>query len=129
MVKLKKKREDSAILLITHNLGVVAEMCDRVIVMYGGKIQEVGDVFSIFKDPKHPYTQGLLQSLPDPYKNDQGELKAIPGIIPHILELPKGCKFCTRCTEVMDICWETEPELLEISAGRSVRCHLISQEK
>lgn len=127
MVKLKKKREDSAILLITHNLGVVAEMCDRVIVMYGGKIQEVGDVFSIFKDPKHPYTQGLLQSLPDPYKNDQGELKAIPGIIPHILELPKGCKFCTRCTEVMDICWETEPELVEISKGRSVRCHLISQ--
>ncbi len=129
MVKLKKKRDDSAILLITHNLGVVAEMCDRVIVMYGGKIQEVGDVFSIFKDPKHPYTQGLLQSLPDPYKNDQGELKAIPGIIPHILELPKGCKFCTRCTEVMDICWDTEPELIEISQGRSVRCHLMSHVK
>jgi len=126
MLKIKRKREDAAIILITHNLGIVAEMCDRVIVMYGGKIQEIGDVFSIFKDPKHPYTKGLLQSLPDPYNDAQGELKAIPGIIPHILELPKGCKFCTRCTEVMDICWDTEPELLEIAPGRSVRCHLIS---
>lgn len=126
MLKIKKKREDAAIILITHNLGIVAEMCDRVIVMYGGKIQEVGDVFGIFKDPKHPYTKGLLQSLPDPYKDDQGELKAIPGIIPHILELPKGCKFCTRCTEVMDICRDTEPELTEIAPGRAVRCHLIT---
>ncbi len=126
MLKIKKKREDAAIILITHNLGIVAEMCDRVIVMYGGKIQEVGDVFGIFKNPMHPYTRGLLQSLPDPYKDDQGELKAIPGIIPHILELPKGCKFCTRCTEVMDICRDTEPELVEISPGRSVRCHLIT---
>ncbi len=125
MLKIKKKREDAAIILITHNLGIVAEMCDRVIVMYGGKIQEVGNVFEIFKDPKHPYTRGLLQSLPDPYKDDQGELKAIPGIIPHILELPKGCKFCTRCTEVMDKCWLEEPELKEISPGRQVRCHLM----
>lgn len=124
MIKFKKKREDSAILLITHNLGVVAETCDRVIVMYGGKVQEVGDVFSIFKNPKHPYTKGLLASLPDPYKDDPGELKAIPGIIPHILELPKGCKFCTRCIEVMDKCWENEPELKEIEPGRQIRCHL-----
>lgn len=124
MLKLKSKRDDAAIVLITHNLGVVAETCDRVIVMYGGKIQEIGDVYSIFNDPKHPYTIGLLQSLPDPYKEEQGLLKAIPGIIPHILELPKGCKFCTRCTEVMDKCWETEPELKEIAPGRTVRCHL-----
>jgi oligopeptide/dipeptide ABC transporter ATP-binding protein len=124
MVKLKSKREDAAIVLITHNLGVVAETCDRVIVMYGGKIQEIGDVFSIFNEPKHPYTKGLLQSLPDPYKEEQGMLKAIPGIIPHILELPAGCKFCTRCTEVMDKCWNEEPELKEIAGGRTVRCHL-----
>ncbi|MFI5211782.1 MAG: ABC transporter ATP-binding protein [Ignavibacteria bacterium] len=118
MVKIKKQRDDAAIVLITHNLGIVAEMCDRVIVMYGGKIQEVGDVFSIFKSPMHPYTRGLLQSLPDPYDDKRGELKAIPGIIPHILELPKGCKFCTRCIEVMDKCWLEEPELKEISPGR-----------
>lgn len=128
MLKIKKLRDDAAIVLITHNLGVVAEMADRVIVMYGGKIQEVGDVFGIFNDPKHPYTKGLLASLPDPYKNEHEELKAIPGIIPHILELPKGCKFCTRCTEVMDICWETEPDLMEISNGRNVRCHLYTSQ-
>lgn len=127
MINIKKQREDAAIILITHNLGIVAEICDRVIVMYGGKIQEIGDIFSIFKNPAHPYTKGLLQSLPDPYKDDQKELNAIPGIIPHILELPKGCKFCTRCTEVMDICWDTEPELIEISPERKVRCHLISK--
>lgn len=124
MIKLKSKRDDAAIVLITHNLGVVAETCDRVIVLYGGKVQEIGDVFSIFNDPKHPYTIGLLQSLPDPYKDDHGMLKAIPGIIPHILELPKGCKFCTRCTEVMDKCWDEEPLLKEIAPGRTVRCHL-----
>jgi oligopeptide/dipeptide ABC transporter ATP-binding protein len=124
MLKLKKQRNEAAILLITHNLGVVAETCDRVIVMYGGKVQEQGDVYSLFRDPKHPYTKGLLQSLPDPYKDSHEELKAIPGIIPHILELPVGCKFCTRCTEVMDICWDIEPELMELSPGIKVRCHL-----
>lgn len=126
MIKIKKQREDSAILLITHNLGIVAEISDRVIVMYGGKIQEIGDIFGLFNDPKHPYTKGLLQSLPDPYKDNHEELKAIPGIIPHILELPKGCKFCTRCTEAVQFCTEVEPELTEISPGRSVRCHLIT---
>ena len=125
MLEIKRKRDDAAIVLITHNLGIIAEMCDRVIVMYGGKIQEVGDVFSIFNDPKHPYTKGLLQSLPDPYKDLHEPLKAIPGIIPHILELPKGCKFCTRCTEVMDKCWTEEPVMKEIAPGRTVRCHLI----
>ncbi len=124
MLKLKKQREEAAVLLITHNLGVVAETCDRVIVMYGGKIQEIGNVFEIFKTPKHPYTKGLLASLPDPYKESHSELKAIPGIIPHILELPIGCKFCTRCPDVMDKCWTIEPELKELEPGRLVRCHL-----
>jgi peptide/nickel transport system ATP-binding protein len=126
MIKLKNLRKDAAILLITHNLGVVAETCDRVIVMYGGKIQEVGDVFSIFNKPMHPYTKGLLQSLPDPYKDTHEELRAIPGIIPHILELPKGCKFCTRCEQVFDRCWDNEPPLEEIEPNRFVRCHLFN---
>lgn len=124
MVKLKEKRKEAAILLITHNLGVVAEICDRVIVMYGGKIQELADVYTLFEDPKHPYTQGLLDSLPDPYAERKEELKAIPGNVPNILELPKGCKFCTRCVKVMDICWDNEPELKELSPGHKVRCHL-----
>jgi oligopeptide/dipeptide ABC transporter ATP-binding protein len=123
MLRLKNERKEAAILLITHNLGVVAETCNRVIVMYGGKIQEEAEVHQLFGQPAHPYTKGLLSSLPDP-ENPQEHLTAIPGIIPHILELPKGCKFCTRCTQVMDICWETEPELKEINPGQKVRCHL-----
>jgi oligopeptide/dipeptide ABC transporter ATP-binding protein len=125
MMKLKNERYDSAILLITHNLGVVSDICDRVIVMYGGKIQEVADVYTIFNKPLHPYTKGLLASLPNPENETKGKLKAIPGLIPHILELPKGCKFCTRCTEKKaDWYCEIEPELLEIEPGHFVRCHL-----
>ncbi|MFA5404652.1 MAG: ABC transporter ATP-binding protein [Ignavibacteria bacterium] len=123
MLKIKSEREKSAILLITHNLGVVAEMCQRVIVMYGGKIQEIANVNEIFSNPKHPYTIGLLESLPDPYSKSVQKLKAIPGLIPHILELPKGCKFCTRCTKVTDECKAIEPELKKISNGHFVRCH------
>lgn len=125
MMKLKNERKEAAILIITHNLGVVAEMCDRVIVMYGGKIQEVGDVYTIFNNPKHPYTKGLLSSLPNPDNKTKEKLRAIPGIIPHILELPKGCKFCTRCTEKREDWYcEKEPALLEIEPGHFVRCHL-----
>lgn len=125
MLKLKDERKEAAILLITHNLGVVAEMCDRVIVMYGGKIQEVGNVGPIFENPLHPYTIGLLESLPDP-DNPKEELQAIPGNIPHILELPEGCKFNTRCTKVFEKCIEIEPELLEVEKDHFVRCHLFS---
>ena len=124
MLKLKNERKESAIILITHNLGVVAETCQRVIVMYGGKIQEVGSAEDIFDKPKHPYTIGLLKSLPNPYDESQKELDAIPGIIPHILELPVGCKFCTRCKEVMEKCWKIEPPLKEMNPGHFVRCHL-----
>lgn len=123
MLKLKNERKESAILLITHNLGVVAETCNRVIVMYGGKIQEIADAEALFGNPLHPYTKGLLESLPDPDQPKE-TLQAIPGIIPHILELPKGCKFSTRCTKVFDKCISDEPELLEIESEHFVRCHL-----
>ncbi|MGB3017557.1 MAG: ABC transporter ATP-binding protein [Ignavibacteria bacterium] len=123
MLKLKNERKEAAILLITHNLGVVAETCHRVIVMYGGKIQEVADVDDLFGKPFHPYTTGLLESLPDPDKPSD-TLQAIPGMIPHILELPKGCKFCTRCVKAFDKCFEVEPELREIEKDHFVRCHL-----
>jgi oligopeptide/dipeptide ABC transporter ATP-binding protein len=124
MLRIKNERKEAAIILITHNLGVVAETCQRIIVMYGGKIQEVGSAEDIFGKPKHPYTIGLLKSLPDPYDENQKELDAIPGIIPHILELPVGCKFCTRCKEVMEKCWTEEPVLKELNPGHFVRCHL-----
>lgn len=125
MLKLKNERKEAAILLITHNLGVVAETCNRVIVMYGGKIQEIADVYALFEKPLHPYTAGLLESLPDP-DNPKEKLQAIPGIIPHILELPKGCKFATRCSKVFDKCREIEPDLLEVEPKHFVRCHLYS---
>jgi oligopeptide/dipeptide ABC transporter ATP-binding protein len=124
MLRLKDEREGAAILLITHNLGVVAETCDRVAVMYGGKLQEVGPVEEIFGNPRHPYTQGLLASLPTVAGGKHDRLRTIPGNVPSILELPDGCKFLTRCPERFDKC-DTEPELLEVSPGHTVRCHLM----
>jgi len=122
MLKIKSERKNSAVLLITHNLGVVSEMCSRVIVMYGGKIQEIASVKDLFYNPKHPYTIGLLESLPDPFKKTDKKLKTIPGIIPHILEMPKGCKFCTRCSKATEECRNSEPELKESTDGHFVRC-------
>ena len=112
-----------ALLLITHDLAVVAETCQRVAVMYGGKIQEISDVKPLFDGPLHPYTVGLLKSLPG-FKNEPGKrLPVIEGMVPDILSFPKGCKFNNRCPEVMPVCRETEPELVEVSPGRQVRCH------
>ena len=129
MINLQKQREGSSIILITHDLAVVAETCDRVIVMYGGKIQEVGTVRQIFKNPLHPYTQGLLASIPHPEKGSRlHRLQAIRGNVPNIMELPKACKFNTRCDYAMrGICFEVEPGLAEIEPGHFVRCHLYEE--
>lgn len=133
MLALKEKRQDAAILLITHDLAVVAEMCQRVIVMYGGKIQEVASITDLFDNPSHPYTRGLMNSIPRP-EDEQGShqrLKAIKGNVPSIMNLPTGCKFCTRC-EVQDElgiqekCASQEPDLVEIAPNHLVRCHAIS---
>ena len=117
MLRVKDKRKDAAILLITHNLGVVAETCHRVIVMYGGKIQEVAPVKELFKNPLHPYTRGLLASLPTVDGERRHRLAAIPGSVPSILDLPAGCKFVTRCSERLDRCFSIEPQLIENRAG------------
>ncbi len=130
MLELKERRQEAAILLITHDLAVVAETCQRVIVMYGGKIQEVAEVKELFNDPKHPYTRGLIDSIPRPAvlgpKESHKRLRAIPGNVPSIMNLPIGCKFCTRCEVKIDICDTVEPDLVEISPGHQVRCHLVS---
>ncbi len=126
MLKLKDQRRDSAILLITHNLAVVAETCHRVIVMYGGKIQEIAPVKELFQNPQHPYTRGLLASLPSVDGEKQERLRTIPGNVPDILDLPAGCKFVTRCAERLERCSVAEPELLETSPGHWVRCHLVN---
>jgi len=126
MLQLKDQRKDSAILLITHNLAVVAETCNRVMVMYGGKIQEVAPVKELFKNPLHPYTRGLLASLPTVDGERQQRLTTIPGNVPSILDLPIGCKFETRCSERLERCALIEPELIESSPGHWVRCHLVN---
>ncbi|PCJ21219.1 MAG: peptide ABC transporter ATP-binding protein [Candidatus Cloacimonadota bacterium] len=123
MLKIKDENEDSSIILITHDMAVVAEICDRVVVLYCGKVQEIASVDDIFHNPKHPYTQGLLNSIPNPAKKVD-RLYAIPGVVPNLMELPKGCKFCTRCDYAIDICKTQEPELKDIGNGHMVRCHL-----
>ena len=125
MLKIKDQRKDAAILLITHNLAVVAETCHRVMVMYGGKIQEIAPVRELFKNPLHPYTKGLLASLPTVDGEKHTRLRTIPGNVPSILDLPIGCKFVTRCPERLEICATYEPELLEVSPGHWVRCVLM----
>jgi oligopeptide/dipeptide ABC transporter ATP-binding protein len=125
MLDLRQKTGDSAILLITHDLAVVAETCKRVAVMYGGKIQEVATVDRLFASPDHPYTRGLLASLPRPDRGKQTRLQTIPGIVPSILDFPAGCKFWTRCSEKQEICQQVEPDLVEVEPDHWCRCHLV----
>jgi oligopeptide/dipeptide ABC transporter ATP-binding protein len=124
MVELKARHEAGAILLITHNLAVVAETCDRVAVMYGGKIQEVAPVRELFYNPLHPYTRGLLGSLPRVDGPKAERLTTIPGSVPDIHSLPIGCKFTTRCPERFEPCPGIEPPLIEAAPDHWVRCHL-----
>jgi peptide/nickel transport system ATP-binding protein len=124
MLEMKARHEAGAILLITHNLAVVAETCDRVAVMYGGRIQEVAPVRELFHEPLHPYTRGLLASLPRVDGMPARRLTTIPGAVPDIHRLPPGCKFATRCPERFEPCYDVEPPLIEKTTGHWVRCHL-----
>jgi oligopeptide/dipeptide ABC transporter ATP-binding protein len=124
MLELKARHEAGAILLITHNLAVVAETCDRVAVMYGGKIQEVAPVRELFYNPLHPYTRGLIGSLPRVDGVRATRLTTIPGSVPDIHHLPVGCKFTTRCPERFEPCPDIEPPLIEAAPDHWVRCHL-----
>jgi len=123
---LASARLKARTLLITHNLAVIAETCHRVIVMYGGKIQEVAPVKELFANPLHPYTHGLLASLPSLDEEKHARLRTIPGNVPSILELPAGCKFVTRCEVRLEHCARIEPELIETKPGHWVRCHLVN---
>jgi peptide/nickel transport system ATP-binding protein len=125
---MKKLKSDfnASVMLITHNLGVVAETCQRIIVMYAGRVVEEGDVYSLFEDPKHPYTQGLLKSVPS-IENKQEKLDSIPGMVPNPLNMPKGCKFEPRCSKALEICKSQEPGLTSLGEERGVRCFLYSQ--
>lgn len=121
MMELKKEF-DSSMLLITHDLGVVAEICDRVAIMYAGEIVEVGSLVDIFDNTSHPYTVGLFNSLPS-LDEDVERLMPIRGLMPDPSALPKGCKFHPRCPYTDKLCEDMEPELKEISPGHYCRCH------
>ncbi|MAJ43242.1 MAG: dipeptide/oligopeptide/nickel ABC transporter ATP-binding protein [Candidatus Marinimicrobia bacterium] len=126
MGDLKKNNSKSAVVLITHDLAVVAETCERVIVMYGGMVQEIAPVEELFSNPLHPYTHGLLKSIPNPNQaNENNRLEIIEGMVPNILSMPKGCKFCTRCELKEDICESDEPPLIDIGNNHFIRCHLV----
>ena len=119
-----QKKTDTGILLITHDIGVVAESCDRVLVMYAGQIVESGPVFKVLRTPQHPYTRGLLASLPD-IGGTRTRLASIPGQPPDLAHLPTGCPFAPRCPRRMpDICTAREPELTEPEPGQATRCFL-----
>jgi oligopeptide transport system ATP-binding protein len=108
-----RQKSNAAIILISHDLGVVAGSCDRVLVMYAGEAVECGSVEQIYYDPKHPYTQGLLKSVPRLDKPDDDQLHAIPGNPPNLLKLPDGCKFRDRCPKAIDACREKPPMRLD----------------
>ncbi|RPJ00164.1 MAG: ABC transporter ATP-binding protein, partial [Deltaproteobacteria bacterium] len=129
MLKLKEEMGTS-IILITHNLGLIAEVAQRVIVMYTGKVVEEAGTEALFESPLHPYTQGLLHSIPwigRKLEAGRKELQEIAGIVPSIFDLPRGCSFGPRCSKATDICERAAPELIEIEPGHKVRCWLFGE--
>ncbi len=118
-----RERLGTTILMITHDLGVVAELCERVYVMYAGRVVESADVYTLFDAPLHPYTAGLMRSIPTMDDRAGGDaLYSIPGMVPSLDDLPEGCAFAPRCPEARQACTAAVPPLLEIAAGRTVRC-------
>jgi peptide/nickel transport system ATP-binding protein/oligopeptide transport system ATP-binding protein len=124
MVQLKEDF-DAAVMMITHDLGVIAEIAQRVVVMYAGKVVEEGLTATIFEDPIHPYTRGLLRSIPrlgQRSKYGRERLQEITGIVPSLYELPSGCAFCPRCSDARAVCQEKIPELVDLGEFHRVRC-------
>ena len=122
-----KSRFGMAIMLITHAMGVVAETCQRVVVMYAGKVIEEAPVDELFANPRHPYTQGLIRSIPriDTAATQKARLEAIPGVVPSLLNPPPGCRFAPRCRYAMAKCREAVPPLREVGGGHKVACVLV----
>jgi oligopeptide/dipeptide ABC transporter ATP-binding protein len=117
---------DTAIIMVSHDLGVIAETAQRVVVMYTGKIMEAAETVALFDTPLHPYTRGLMRAIPSvTSRRDQGELYEISGVVPSLLNLPSGCPFNPRCPLVGDICRRREPELREAAPGHWVACWMV----
>ncbi|MCP4171857.1 MAG: ABC transporter ATP-binding protein [Fuerstiella sp.] len=124
LMKNLQERTGTAILLITHDLGVVAQTCDRVVVMYAGQVVEQATVRELFHDPAHPYSRALLQSIPQSGKKQKGKrLATIDGIVPSLFDMPDACRFADRCDCRQDLCVTDLPPISEDDSGRSVRCH------
>ena len=125
LIRSLSASEGTSVLFITHDLGVVAEIAQRAVVMYAGSIMEMGEVRTMFQNPLHPYTQGLLSAIPKLSMPHGEKLYTIRGIVPDLSTLPKGCVFSTRCDKCMDVCREKRPPLRELEDGRRVRCFLM----
>jgi peptide/nickel transport system ATP-binding protein len=127
LMRFLNKEFGTAILLITHDMGVVAEMCDRVVVMYAGQVVEETECRKLFRSPKHPYTEGLLKSIPK-LDEQRKRLYAIPGQVPTPLNMPAGCRFAPRCGYAFELCREKGPKLLPAEEGHLSRCFLHQEE-
>ena len=121
-----QQRLNLAMIVITHDLSIISETCQTCAIMYGGKLVEYGDVYTIFKNPLHPYTKGLISSFPH-IKAPKTVMYAIPGSPPDLLNPPKGCRFYLRCPYAMEICRKKEPPFLEVGNGHLVACHLVNK--
>ena len=123
LLRTLQREHGMAMLFITHDLGVVAELCDEVLVMYAGRVAEQAPVAALFRTPRHPYTRGLIQSVPLPDTPPKAVLPAIEGVVPALKDLPAGCRFSNRCRYVRDVCRTTVPPLEKSAAEHAVACH------
>jgi peptide/nickel transport system ATP-binding protein len=124
LTELRKKLSLS-IMMITHDLSMIAETCEKVAIMYAGNLAEYGDVLTIFKDPSHPYTRDLIEAFPS-ITSKKHDMVSIPGSPPDLLTPPPGCRFHPRCRYAMDVCKKRTPEYAEMKKDHFVACHLIS---
>jgi peptide/nickel transport system ATP-binding protein len=127
LLKEIRERIGLSMIVITHDLSIVTEICNKTCVMYGGKLVEMGDVYTMFKEPLHPYTQGLIGAFPD-LRSQKQKMISIPGLPPDLLNPPPGCRFHPRCPYAMDICRKQEPPFIEIKKDHHVACHLVYKE-
>jgi oligopeptide/dipeptide ABC transporter ATP-binding protein len=128
LLKQLQRELGCAILFVSHHLGVIAELCDRVNIMYAGEVVETGDISSVFRAPRHPYTQRLLACDPARVTERTRHLPTIPGELPDLVSLPKGCVFADRCPSVFEPCRKSPPDFYPIGAGRAARCYLVRED-
>ncbi len=129
MIKNLQSKSGMSVILITHDLGVIAENCDDVVVMYAGRIAEKAETMQLFKHPCHPYTRGLLTSIPSLAEKSKTILPTIKGNVPSLLNMPEGCRFAGRCPWVDDICRKIVPLERKIKRNHSIACHLADIKK